>query len=165
MSRSTSPPLAQGYSPSQFYTSTSSITPVRPAFYSAHGRGNHFPLIRTNSTNDTDRITIAPGLTYDYDQIPRESNYEHRHHIHDTYIDEELPVYNPQPNRHPRRRRTVPGSTLNLDAGIIAVAPGIDGPPIATGLGGNYLTPSHYSQVPHSTQRGIPYTPNIYRQR
>lgn len=165
MSRSTSPPIVQGYSPSQFNTTSSPVTPIRPVFYSAHGRGNHFPLMRSISGSDPDRIAIAPGLSSDYDPVPRDSNYEYRHLAHETYIDEELPVYNPQPNLHPRRRRTVPGSTLSLDAGIIAVAPGIDGPPIASAVSGPYIQQSHYPQMSYPTNRGMPYTTNIYRQR
>lgn len=129
MSRSTSPPPGQqqqqGYSPSQLYVTT---TPLRPTFYSAQGQVTRFPVSRTHSTND---IAIAPGLSFDYSP-------------HEPFIDEELPMYNPQSNPHPRRRRTVPGSTLNLDVGVIPVAPGIDGTPIAPGLSGYpHLNYSH----------------------
>jgi hypothetical protein len=163
VSRSTSPP-AQGYSPSQYFHANS---PLRSTYYPQQGR-NHFPLSRTHSSNDTDRITIAPGLSLDYDHHIESYEKQNRHSIRhvDSYIDEEdLPAFNPQPNLHPRRRRTVPGSTLNLDAGIIAVAPGIEGPPIAAGLSGNILPPPHYSQVVIPEPRGMSYVPGVFRNR
>lgn len=169
VSRSTSPPPAQGYSPSQQYFHSNS--PLRPNFYPQQGRNNNnmYPLNRTQSSSDTDRIMIAPGLSLDYEPHQMESNFEKHsrrniRHV-DPYIDEEdLPTFNPQPNLHPRRRRTVPGSTLNLDAGIISVAPGIEVPPIAVGLSNNSIN-THYSQVVIPDPRGINYVPNVYRNR
>lgn len=165
VSRSTSPPPGQGYSPSQYFHSNS---PLRPNFYPPQGRSNMYPLTRTQSSSDTDRIMIAPGLSLEYDQHQIDSNYEKnsRHNIRhvDPYIDEELPTFNPQPNLHPRRRRTVPGSSLNLDAGIISVAPGIDGPPIASGLNNNTIN-THYPQLSISDHRGINYAPSVFRNR
>jgi hypothetical protein len=143
MSRSTSPPPGlhhqhhqqQGYSPSQLYVTT---TALRPTFYSPQGQPPHFPVSRTHSTND---IAIAPGLSFDYGP-------------HEPYIDEELPTYNPQPNPHPRRRKTVPGPTLNLDVGVILpVATGIDGAPIAPGLSG-YGHLNYPPHMTHSNHRG-----------
>ena len=165
VSRSTSPP-AQGYSPSQYFHSNS---PLRPNFYPQQGRGNMYPLNRTQSSNDTDRMMIAPGLSLDYETHQIDANYEKHsrrniHHI-DPYIDEEeLPTFNPQPNLHPRRRRTVPGSTLNLDAGILSVAPGVDVSSIAVGLNNNQIN-NHYPQVTISDHRGIHYAPNVFRNR
>jgi hypothetical protein len=155
LSRSTSPPLGQqqqqhlqqqqkqGYSPTQLYVTT---TPLRPTFYSGQqGPITRFPVSRTHSTNDSDRMAIAPGLTFEY-------GHGHGRGHHESYIDEELPAYNPQPNPYPRRRRTVPGSTLNLEAGAIPVAPGIDGTQIAAGLNG--YGQIYYPQMAHTIQRG-----------
>eukprot|EP00604_Paraphysomonas_vestita_P000421 CAMPEP_0174826092 /NCGR_PEP_ID=MMETSP1107-20130205/43498_1 /TAXON_ID=36770 /ORGANISM="Paraphysomonas vestita, Strain GFlagA" /LENGTH=183 /DNA_ID=CAMNT_0016058527 /DNA_START=1114 /DNA_END=1665 /DNA_ORIENTATION=- len=165
VSRSSSPPLGQGYSPSQYFHSNS---PLRPNFYPQQGRGNMYPLTRTQSSSDTDRIMIAPGLSLDYEQHQIDGNYEKNSRRNIRHVDpyndeEELPTFNSQPNLHPRRRRTVPGSTLNLDAGIISVAPGIDGP-IAAGLSNNTIN-NHYPQVVIPDHRGINYVPNSFRNR
>jgi hypothetical protein len=156
---------------------------------------NHFPLSRTHSTNeDVTTTVIAPGLcSYDYDQT---SNFENRHPhhtslpaYHETYLDEDLPVYTPPTNSHPRRRRTVPGgsSNLNLAPGMESPPPGIGGSGHANlnnGPGNGYgnhnstnsassASTSHYqSQVSSSTvsashlnQKAMAYIPNAFRNR
>jgi hypothetical protein len=177
MSRSTTPPLGiQGYSPSPFYSSHTITTPLRPTFYSTSERVNHFPLSRPNESADRS-VTIAPGLSYEYDQgHGKETNFEQRYPYHDgAYLDEDLPVYTPPTNSHPRRRRTVPGFSVSMDVGTsgVPVAPGID----SVYNHGHLYQPnsSSHSQypLPHQApqvssqlnQKATAYIPNAFRNR